>query len=299
MSNVPWTEADNQCLMKYVSSNKSLKYMSKQLNRSEDAIRLHMRRLGLQSTQKGRRWTSEDERLFARDWVDEEISNALLMRRYNRTWKALQMKAMKLHLGPRSYDTSYISVQEISSELCVTDDKVYHWIDIGLKTHKGINKKQKYLVDVDDLLSFLEHHQDAFDASKINMSMFYTKPSWLIAKRTADFQRYNNNAGLEWTNSQDKELVYFYTKHHWSLEKLAKHFGRTATAIRTRLYTLCIDIERKDVYSEEEINYLKANSDIKTISELASTLGRTQAGVMYKCKMLGIPYHTSMKRINH
>lgn len=292
-----WTASEDDMLRLYVSRGKSVPYISKKIGRTENAVRLRMKRIDLASFAKRRKWTIDEESAFAIDWVNCELSNKRLMTKYNRTWKALQMKAVKLQLGPRVYDTSYLTVKDVSDEMSISDDRVYHWIELGLKTHKSLDNRQKYLINADELLKFLEQHQNLFSAHVVSDTLFYKEPTWFKNKRKDDSKSYLKNAKAEWTNEQDKTLLYLYKSQNWSIERIAEHFGRTPSAVKTHLYVLCVQFDRRDVYSEEELKYLKDNSDNKTIAELSEILGRTQDGLMYKCKMMNLPYHISKNRV--
>lgn len=292
----PWTPEEDAVLLQMNKAKNTLKTMARKFNRTETAIRLRIIHLGDRPNVKGRKWTPEEEAVFKREWLDENIANSVLVRHHNRTWKALQEKAVAMKLGSRPHNFLYFTVQDIASEMKVSVDRVYRWIKYGLKARKGGDKRRKYLIDVEDLLAFLKTHQDLYQASCIDRCLFCDEPDWLIEKRERDKAYDLSKNQVEWTNEEDKQLQSLYYAG-WTLENLAAKFHRTEHAVRMHLYVIGCEISRPDTYSEEEVRILKQYCETHTIAELAKMLtGRTEKGIEYKCKALHIPYHFSKSR---
>jgi excisionase family DNA binding protein len=292
----PWTAKDDDILIDMANRGRPLKKIALELGRTENATRLRSKKLGVRIMTKGRRWTDEETNDFIAEWQDEEVSNDTLVRRHKRTWHALQQRAVVLKLGPRNHDSYYLTVRDICDEMKVSSDRVYSWIRLGLKTHKSGQKRRHYLIDTDELLEFLEQHQDLFDASQVSNLLFIDEPDWLKAKRKSDGSWNKDKHNLEWTDSEDRSLVMM-NQYNKSVAYMAEHFHRTECAIISRLNVLGCERKKKNSYTDNEIKILCEYSDSKTLAELAEMLpGRTVKGLEYKCKCLGIPYHLSKKK---
>lgn len=288
-----WSKAEDAELYAMNSKGLSLKTMAKRLDRTENAVRLRAKHIGLKLNIKGRHWTPEEEAEFAANWCNEMLNNDALIRKHNRTWHALQEKAVSMKLGPRQHNSLYLTIQDICREMHVSSDRVYRWISYGLPTHKGGSKRRKYLIDAEELLSFLEQHQSWFLATSISRCLFCEEPQWLKDKRVYDKLFDRSNHQLEWTRDEDFKLQQMYHRGA-TMEDLAKEFRRSVSAIRTHLYVIGCEIKRKDTYTDRELAILRKYSDTHTIAELAAMLpNRTEKGIEYKCKMLKIPYHFS------
>lgn len=291
-----WTLEEDNILIEFAKKGVKLSKIADKLDRTENAVRLRCKRLGIQIMAKGRHWTKEEEEQFKEEWCSEDVSHDTLVRRHNRTWHALQEKAFSMGLGSRPQNTSYVTVMDICQEMNVSSDRVYAWIKLGLNVHKSNDKRTKYLIDTDELLVFLEHNQHLFDASEVSQFLFIQEPEWLKNKRRKDGSIDISNKGTEWSFQDDKILVSLYEKGY-SVEKLAQIFKRSEIAIITHLNILGVKRKRANEYSEEELKVLYEYSNEKTLKELATMLpGRTVKGLEYKCKSLGIPYHLSSRR---
>lgn len=288
-----WSKEQDELLVQMNTKGLSLKTMAKRLERTENAVRLRAKHIGLKLNIKGRRWTPEEEKMFAENWRDETINNESLVRKHNRTWHALQEKAVSMKLGPRQHNSLFLTIQDVCAEMQVSSDRVYRWIQYGLPTHKGESKRRKYLIDANELLDFLEQHQSWFLATNVSECLFCEEPQWLKDKRAYDKKHDRSKHQIEWTNDEDAELQRMYYKNV-SIPDLAQYFHRSESAVRTHLYVIGCEVKRKDTYNQHELDILRKYSDTHTIEELTGMLpGRSAKGIEYKCKMMKIPYHFS------
>ena len=294
-----WTKESDDQLIEMNSKGLSLKTMASRLGRTENAVRLRVKHLGQKLNVKGRRWTKDETAEFVLNWRDETMNNDALVRKHNRTWHALQEKAVAMKLGPRPYNSCYLSIQDVCNEMNVSSDRVYRWIKFGLRTRKGGSKRRKYLISCEDLLHFLEEHKSWFLATKIDTCLFCGErgePDWLAKKRLYDKKHDRSKHQMMWTNAEDSKLYQMFN-NGVSLQDLAREFHRSQSAIRTHLYVIGCEIKRPDVYTDEELDILRKYSDYKTLAELSVMLhGRTVKGIEYKCKILKIPYHFSKQQ---
>ena len=290
-----WTAKDIETLTQLVESGSSIDKIEKQFpERTKNALELKIKRLGLQVKQSNRKWTDDEIEDFTDDWYNLSRSMKALSKKYHRSEGALRQKAQKLGLGERKPDT-YLTVQDICEYMSVTDDKVYRWLENGLKFKKG-RGKIRYLITQDDLLEFLKNNPVVYDASKVSEYLFPTKPDWMKEKSKADVQFIPDKRQVEYTNEDDNRIVKLF-KQGKSNADIARELRRTECGIATRLNILGLS---RASYNWYEIEILEQYSDSKTVDELAAMLPlRTKEGIATKCKMLGLPYHYSKKRVKN
>lgn len=204
-----------------------------------------------------------------------------LMLRYNRTELALKDKASRLGLSVRPYDDEYLSVLDICNEMDVSEDRVLHWLRVGLK-YRVI--KVKYLISQEDLLDFLRNNPDRYDASKISEYLFVDEPDWLIQKRKDDYVFCTSKSHIEYTNEEDMKIERLFKQG-----KSDKEMRRSESALKKHREILG--------YNLYEIEILKKNSRYLTVDELLELLPlRDKKSIKYKCNDLGLPYHTRKSR---
>lgn len=290
-----WTQKELDELAQLVKEGKSREELMEHFDRSKNAIEVKVNRLGLQLTRPHKRWKKKELADFKEDWQDTKYTMQGLTKKYGRSKFSLRKKALELDLGARPYNEEYLSISTICEEMQVSVDRVANWIKLGLPTTKNKSGKTRYLIDVDDLLEFLEWHQDMFNASLISDYLFLDEPEWLKEKRIKDTEFYPTKFRLEWTNEMDKQLVSMF-KVGKSNEEMAKFFHKTSGAVSDRLRILNLFRGR---YNDYEIEILNKYHDSHTLDELAKMLPlRSVKGIAYKCEQLGLSYHFSKSKCN-
>lgn len=297
MKKVIWTENEVSTLIELCKKHKTITFISKRIpTHTKTEIRTKCKSLGLEYKYEKVQWTESELTSFKKDWLDDSVSTSTLLRRYDRTLISLQKMATRLQLGPRPYDDSYLTVRDIMKEMNVSKDRVRSWIRNGLKCHYSKTSPKRYLIDQNDLLEFLENHQDLFDASKISDYLFYYTPKWLSKKKAEDSAQ-NLSKKIHHTEYTESELkrIDFLFKMGKSNEEIAKRVDRTPAAIERVLSTqLCLS--RKQ-YNPYEIDIIKNNIEDHTIDEIAAMLPlRKKSGIIAKCEQLGLKYHSKRKK---
>lgn len=283
-----WKDSDIVELKKLLEDGKSVDEISATLGRTKNAVELKVNRLGLQVLRPNREWTPQEEKKFARDWSNGEVSMTAMEKKYKRTDNALRTKAQRMGLGSRPYNVEFLSVTTISEEMGVSLDRVYNWCKNGLKRHRNHSGKVKYVISVNDLLRYLKSHQDAFNASIISKYLFVDEPQWLKDKRVRDAEEYAVNQKLPYSNQDDKDIVLM-NKLGKQNSEIAKAIGRTEEAVRIRKYTIGV---YSKWYTVGEEDFLKKVSRYLTVDEILEYMpNRTVKGIEYKCSKMGIPYH--------
>lgn len=296
----PWKKEEIEKLEEMIKQNHTKTEIARAMGRTVTAIQIKANKMGLQILNtsdnvgnRGRAWKQKDVELLKNLWYDATVSKAVMEKRLHRTWVSIRKKALELKLGPREYDTEYLSIPTICEEMQVSHDRVSHWIKLGLKKKKNRSGKVKYLIDVDDLLEFLEQHQSMFNASVVSEYLFYDEPEWFVNKRKKDAEGYAIKNGLKYTNEEDRKIIRLFELGKSDLE-IAKELDRTEIGIKYHRITLGLCHNQ---YSFKEIEILQRYSDTKTVDELCEMLPmRTRKGIMYKCEKMGLPYHISKER---
>lgn len=286
----PWTDSQLKELADMVDGGKTIEELVKHFNRTEQAIVIKVNRIGKKIQVGSREWTPDEDEKFKSEWSDGSLSIRAICKNHNRTWFGLRKRALVLNLGPRPYNTEYVSVTDICQEMHVSKDRVYNWFKLGLKKKKNRSGKTKYTVDTKDLLNFLESHPDHFDASKISEYLFPEEPEWLIEKRKTDKDINIEKRRMEYTNEEDKVIEHMFCRG-MSDKEIAERLHRTPNGIQCRRMILCIT---KNRYMPYELEIIRKNSPYMTIQELSKLLPlRTARGIQSKCEQLGLEYHIS------
>lgn len=288
-----WTNEEVKDLERLIKDGRGIDYLVSYFGRSSDSISKKVYSLGLKISRKYRHWTDSEVKRFKRDWYDGSISMNKLMLRYNRTELALKDKASRLGLSVRPYDDEYLSVLDICNEMGVSEDRVLHWLRVGLNYRVSKSGRVKYLISQEDLLDFLRDNPDRYDASKISEYLFVDEPDWLIQKRKDDYVFCTSKSHVEYTNEEDIKIERLF-KQGKSDKEIAKEMRRSESALKKHREILGYSRKRYNLY---EIEILKKNSRYLTVDELLELLPlRDKKSIKYKCNDLGIPYHTRKSR---
>lgn len=179
-----WTNEDIETL-KLLSDKYHYSEIAKIMNKSENAIYLKARRLGITLIQDRRKWTEDEETLLSDLWGTKSIE--AIAKTMKRTVFSLKVKAVRMGLGPmirNNYDL--ITVSDMCDLLSVTRDRITTtWINLGLnlKKKKLTNNMSYYVITWNDLMEFLENNQNEWDSRCVEKNMFGIEPEWLKEKR--------------------------------------------------------------------------------------------------------------------
>lgn len=291
-----WTDEDIAILCEMIDDCASAAQIAEKLGRTENAIRLRASRMGLVIKGPSAPWTDEEEKQLADEWHNEKYSKFTLVKRHQRTWRAIREKARLLDLGSRCFGSQYMSTSEVCSALNIKPGKFYNWVQVlGLKTHKSDSKNVKFLVDPDELLEFLEKHQNLFSAASLDRYVFINEPTWLVEKRKADrLKNQNRSINKEaWSDAEMERLQRLYCSGY-SVEELMKEFRRSKGSILLRLRIAGCKPKSDLHYSDKEIEIIRTYAGTHTVHEIAAMLPkRSVRSVLSKCKELDIPCFVS------
>lgn len=281
-----WTKEDIETL-KNLAEDVHYEEIATIMDRTENAIYLKARRLGITLIQDRRAWTFEEEEYMKEYWGTKSVET--LAKNMRRTVNSLKVKAVRMKLGPmlmNNYDV--ISITGISELLGVTRDRImFRWQNIGLKikSKKLTNKKSYYVVNWKDLLTFLEENQNEWDSRKVEPYMLGSEPEWLVEKRKKD--RIENPLWYRrWTEEDIKEVIFLF-KSKKSYQEIALKVDRSEGSVANLLRNLGYSYQLPQYWQGKEFKFLRENFQNMTYEQIAEELGRTTKAVAAKCEELG------------
>lgn len=189
-------------------------------------------------TKNDRLWSKEEEQMLKEMWGYAPIER--IAKKLNRSLTAISVRADRLNLGaPKNNNLDYLLISQISNIFQISREQISRkWKNHGLKLYKIklSEKKFVYGAKVEELLSFLENHQDFFDGRMIEEHILGPEPDWLKEKRKKDFQ---NPPNLEyyWTKQQEQYALQLLLQGK-DYEEIAEKVGKEPSAVRAKLYKL-------------------------------------------------------------
>lgn len=183
----------------------------------------------------------------------------------NRTVNAIQIKAVKLKLGPFLEAGDYISLNKFFNELIgAYVGKTYtinQWKEKGLpiKTKKVKNSSFK-VSSLNDFWECAEKNRTLINFSKLEPLVFGKEPEWLEEQRKADIEN-TYFKKTPWTNSDDWYLETLVNQYKYTYREISLKLKRTEGAIKRRLVDLNIKarpVKRSNhnLWTEKETNLL-------------------------------------------
>ena len=292
-SNV-WSEEDIKNLQ-----NLSDKYhyteIATMMGKTENAVYLKAKRLGITLIQDRRKWTSEDETLFAELWGTVSIET--IAKKLKRTIFSLKVKAVRMRLGPMIANNDLITVSDMIDILGISRDRITTtWIKLGLKLKKKrLTKKNKYYVITwEDLLTFLENNQNEWDSRNVEEYMLGSEPEWLQEKRKRDHQE-NPLWYRKWSD-EDVQMAETLFKNQKSYEEIATRLNRSPGSVAILLRNMGYSYRLPQFWKGNELKYLRDNYQNMTYQEIADELDRTVKAVGAKAGELGYQKKLTMSK---
>ena len=182
-----WTEEEVETLKK-LALQFHYTEIAKMMHKTENAIYLKAKKLGIPLIQDRRKWTLEEEAMLSDLWGTKSIES--ISRKMHRSVFSLKVKAVRMGLGPmirNNYDL--ITISDMVDLLNVSRDRIVNtWVKLGLKLKKVHLTKNRsyYAITWHDLMNFLEANQSEWDSRKVEKNMLGVEPEWLQEKRKRD-----------------------------------------------------------------------------------------------------------------
>lgn len=281
-----WTPEEIETLKK-LSNELHYSEIAKIMNKTENAIYLKARRLGITLIQDRRKWTKEEEILLSDLWGTNSIET--IAKTMKRTVFSLKVKAIRMGLGPMVRNNyALITVSDICDLLNVTRDRITTtWVNLGLnlKKKKLTNNMSYYVITWEDLMNFLENNQNEWDSRCVERNMLGTEPEWLKEKRIRDTKE-NPLWYRKWTKEEIKKAKELF-KSGKNYEEIALTINRSEWAVANLLRNMGYSYMIKKYWKGKELKYLKENYANMTYEEIAEVLGRTTKATQAKAEELG------------
>ena len=289
-----WTEEDIEKL-KSLASTLHYEDIAIQMGRTPNAVYLKAKRLNITIIQDRREWTAEEEDYLIERWGRDKIEK--IAKNMQRSIYSIKVKATRMGLGYMSQNNiEQISFADISRAIGVSRDRLTRWMNFGLKVKKKkvTNKYSYYCVDLDDLMDFLEKHQDWWDSNKLEKNTFGLEPDWLKEKRQRDLV----NPPLEYRVWSEEEIriASDLLLQGYNYDYIAPIINRTPQAVAIKMREIGLEYRLSRFWKGHELKYLQENYGKITVSEIAEVLNRTPKSIMSKAEELNLQY-THLTRI--
>lgn len=281
-----WTDEEINILIE-LSDKYHYGEIAKMMNRTENAIYLKARKLGITLIQDRRKWTPDEETMLKDLWGNKSIE--VISKTLKRSVFSLKVKAVRLGLGPMIQNNyEVLIVSDISNLLNVSRDRITNtWVQLGLNLKKKqlTKKRSYYTISWNDLMTFLEANQNEWDSRDVDKNILGPEPDWLIEKRKRD-QEENPLWYRRWTEDEVK-MAESLLKNGKDYNEIATKINRSEMAVAILLRNMGYSYMIPQYWKGKELKYLRENYENMTYSEIAETLGRTTKSIQAKAEELG------------
>ena len=143
-----WSNEEVEMLKK-LSEKYHISEIAKKMEKTENAIYLKAKRLGITLIQDRRKWTKEEQEILEELWGYQSIES--IAKRLKRTPMSLKEQAVRMNLGSMIKNNSeFLTVSDINELLNVSRDRItITWVKLGL------NLKKKRLTKIDLTMLYL------------------------------------------------------------------------------------------------------------------------------------------------
>lgn len=292
-----WTEEETN-LLKKLSDKYHYAEIAKIMNKTETAIYLKAKKLGITLIQGRRKWTPEEEIMLSDLWGTKPIE--YIAKKMKRTTTSLQIRAKHLELGPmirNNYDL--ITISDMEDLLSVDRNRIVTtWVKLGLKLKK-IKLTQRfymYTITWKDLMDFLESNQNEWDSRKVEKNMLGPEPTWLQEKRKRDIKE-NPLWYRLWTEEEIRQTEMLF-KSGKNYQEISIIMNRSSNAIGILLRRMGYSSPFPQYWQDYELEYLRENYQNMSIQEIAEELGRTEKAISSKAEKMGYSRKLTKYQIN-
>lgn len=281
-----WSKDEIETLKK-LSEKYHISEIAKKMDKTENAIYLKAKRLGITLIQDRRKWTKEEEIILEELWGYQSIES--IAKKLKRTPLSLKEKALKMNLGAMIKNNSeFLTVSDINELLNVSRDRITTtWVKLGLNLKKKRLTKNRtyYVISLEDLIYFLEKNQNEWDSRNLEKNILGIEPEWLIKKRMKDLDE-NPLWYRKWTLEEIKKAENMF-KLGKNYSEISLALGRSEQSVSNLLRNMGYSYRIQRYWKGKEIKFLRENYMNMTYDEIAQILGRTESAVSYKAEELG------------
>lgn len=199
-------------------------------------------RLGLKHRAgcKGPDWTQEELDYIREVWGDKTVPQ--IAKHLGRSITAVKVKTARLGYTGQKWSGEMMSARKVSELLGIDVHTVCDiWIPkYGLKSKRrqlGVTKKTTTIIMFEDLLKWLETHQDLWDSRRVEAYALGMEYDWLKEKRKADAAKPARKA-QKWTQQEDDRLIALFKRGGMTYAEIGAELGRPASGVEHRLQRL-------------------------------------------------------------
>ena len=206
---------------------------------------------------QGRSWTFEELSYVREVWGEKTIPE--IAAKLGRSINAVKVKTVRLGYTGQKWSGEMMSARKVSELLGVDVHAVIdYWIPkCGLKAKAkrlGTSKKTTTIIMFEDLLSWLQDHQDLWDSRRVEAYALGIEYKWLKEKRKRDNELPARRL-QKWTAYEDQQLIILFKRGDKTKTEIAKILNRSYSSVEHRLSRLDVwgngchisDEERKEI----------------------------------------------------
>lgn len=237
---VPWSAED----LAWLKENWQLPdtELSEKLGRPVLSIRNKRYSLGLTGKDGCRKadWSKEELDYIREVWGQKTIPE--IAKKLGRSINAVKIKTTRMGYTGQKWYGEMMSARKVSELLGVDVHAVCdYWIPkCGLKAKSkrlGETQKTTTIIMFEDLLEWLEQHQDLWDSRRVELYGLGMEYDWLVAKRKADALKPARKA-QKWTPEEDRRLIDMFRRGGMTNAEMGAVLGRPASGVEHRLLRL-------------------------------------------------------------
>lgn len=216
--------------------------LSEKLGRPVLSIRNKRYSLGLIGKDGCRKsdWSKEELDYIREVWGQKTIPE--IAKKLGRSINAVKIKTTRMGYTGQKWYGEMMSARKVSELLGVDVHAVCdYWIPkCGLKAKSkrlGETQKTTTIIMFEDLLEWLEQHQDLWDSRRVELYGLGMEYDWLVAKRKSDAQKPARKA-QKWTPEEDRRLIDMFRRGGMTNAEMGEVLGRPASGVEHRLLRL-------------------------------------------------------------
>lgn len=189
---------------------------------------------------KGKDWSQEELDYIREVWGEKTVPE--IAKKLGRSINAVKVKTYRMGYTGQKWYGEMMSARKVSELLGVDVHAVTdYWIPkCGLKAKAkqlGVTKKTTTIIMFEDLLKWLEQHQDLWDSRRVELYGLGMEYDWLVAKRKADALKPARKA-KKWTPEEDQRLIVMFRRGGMTNAEMGAALGRPASGVEHRLLRL-------------------------------------------------------------
>lgn len=269
--NSEWTEKEIEVLTEILSRDSfTIEDLKKAIKGRDIKIlkekALEIRTKVIKKSKHNKNWTEEEYDYLKRWWGLEDITTMGIM--LGRSRDAIEVKANKLGIGSRKI---YYTARECSTMLGISNSTFINYLQKGyINSRKAKTEQLIYQIKPEELLEFMEKHQDKWNSRKMTSEPFFIeKPDWYIEKCKRDKANPIDYLDIQkkWTDDEYKYLLEA-KKQGLSFEEIAKELDRTIISVKSKYEKRnTVERRRKEREAKKEAERIKEN-DYKNLNRL-------------------------------